>query len=168
MGAPATTAPGTPAGVKLDDGFASCFAFALLPSVSLWETETQMPGLDGGDAIDTTTHRSKKVRQRTPRKLFDVTETTHTCRYNKSTYDQIKNTLLNKNGSITQHFPDGVPTDTESGLGLGSSLSYFGYISKIDPKAFKEGEPPEIEITIVPTNTDPSDGSEAVPVFNAI
>jgi len=168
MGAPAITAPGTPEGVKVDDGFASCFAFALLPNVSLWEVETQMPGLDGGDPIDNTTHRNKKVRTKAARKLYDVGETQHTCRYNKKTFEQIKASLLNKPGAITQHFPDGVPTSTESGLGLGSSVSYFGYIQKIDPKPFKEGEPPEVEITVVTTNVDPSDGSEAVPVMNEI
>lgn len=168
MGAPAITAPGTPTGVKVDDGFASCFAFALLPGVSLWEVETQLPSMDGGDPIDNTTHRNKKVRTKAPRKLVDFGETTHTCRYNKSTFGQLQATLLNKPGAITQHFPDGTPTSTESGLGLGSSVSYFGYIQKADFKPFKEGEPPEVDITVCCTNVDPSDGSEAPPVPNEV
>ena len=168
MGAPAITAPGTPEGIKVDDGFASCFAFALLPNVSLWEVETQLPSLDGGDPIDTTTHRNKKVRTKAPRKLVEVGESQHTCRYNKKTFGQLQATLLNKPGAYTQHYPDGIPTSTESGLGLGSSYSAFGYISKADFKAFKNGEPPEVEITLVTTSTDPSDGSESAPVFNEV
>lgn len=168
MSAPAITAPGTPEGVKVDDGFAACIAFALLPNVSLWEIETQLPSLDGGDPIDNTTHRNKKVRTKAARKLVDYGETTHTCRYNKKTFGQLQASLLNKPGAITEHYPDGVPTSSESGLGLGSSCSYFGYVSKADFKAFKEGEPPEVDITVVTTNVDPSDGSEAAPVFTEV
>lgn len=168
MGAPATTPPGTPTGVQLDDGFASCFAFALLPNVSLWEVETALPSPDGGEAISRTTHRNKKVHTKAARKLVEYGETVHTCRYNKKTFGQLQASLLNKNGAITQHFPDGVPNDTESGLGLGSSCSYFGYVRKAEFKPFKEGEPPEVDITVVVTNVDPADGSEQAPVFNEV
>lgn len=168
MGTPATTAPGTPEGLKMDDGFAACISFALAPNFSVWEIETQPPGLDGGDEIDTTTHRNKKARTSAPRKLISVGETTHTVRFNKKSYEQAKGTLINKNGAITEWYPDGVPTSTESGLGLGSSCSYFGYLKQFDIKPFKEGEPPEADITIVVTNTDPADGSEQLPVMSEV
>lgn len=158
MGAPAITNLGAFTGIRIDDGFASAIAFSVNPNVALWETEVQLPGVDGGDAIDTTTMRNIKYRTKDIRKLITLTESQHTCRYTAESYQDILN-LVNVPGSITIWFPDGAD------VGSGSNLSFFGYLSKADFKAFKEGEPPEVEITIVPTNTDPVDGSEADPIL---
>lgn len=160
MGAPVVTPLGDPtlSGIRIDDGFASAIALSLDVNIALWETEVQLPGLDAGDPIDTTNMRNIKYRTKDARKLITLMETQHTCRYNAGSYIQLL-AVLNQPQSITIWLPDGTAVNN------GSNISFFGYISKADFKAFKEGEPPEVEITIVPTNTDPADGTEADPVI---
>lgn len=161
MGLPLVTNLSAVSGLRLDDGFASAFAFSESPGLDLWEVEVQLPGIDGGDPIDTTTMRNILYRTKDARKLITMMETQHTCRYRANSYPQLKD-LINVPGSITIWLPDGINVFS------GSNISFFGYISKADFKAFKEGEPPEVEITIVATNTDPLDGSEANPVINIV
>lgn len=161
MGNPVVTNLGNVPGIRIDDGFASAFAFSADPNVSLWEMEVQIPPIDGGDPIDTTTMRNVKYRTSDARKLVKLGETKHTCRYRAATYNDLL-TLVNLPGSITIWLPDGTAVNN------GSNISFFGHISNADFKAFKEGEPPEVEITIVCTMTDPTDGSEAGPIVNIV
>ncbi len=40
---------------RLDDGYQTLIEFAENPAIKLWEKSVTPPGIDGGDAIDTTT-----------------------------------------------------------------------------------------------------------------
>lgn len=51
----AHTTRSAPGGTKLGDGFSTKIAFAADADVSLWEKTVTPPGVDGGDAVDTST-----------------------------------------------------------------------------------------------------------------
>lgn len=152
MGVPATTPRTAPVGLKLDDGFSTLIAFEADPDVSFWEKTVKPPGVDGGDAIDTTTMHNTDYRTMAARALKTLTESSSTVAYDPRVYDQIMD-LINVEGSITIHFPDN------------SSLSFFGYLRTFETNDLSEGEQPEATITITCTNVDPSDGSEAGPNY---
>lgn len=152
MGVPAFTTRVTPVGIKLGDGHSTKIAFAADPDVSFWEKQVQPPGMDGGDAIDTTTMYNVLVRTSSSRALITMTEMSCTAAYDPRVYDQIL-ALINVEGAVTVLFPDG------------SMVAFFGYLKNFEPQQHQEGAQPEANITVVPTNTDPSDGSEAVPNY---
>ena len=152
MGVPATTVRVTPVGIKLGDGYTCRIAFAADPDVSFWEKTVQPPGLDGGDPVDTTTMYNAQVRTMASRALITMTPLQITAAYDPKVYDQIL-ALVNVEGAITILFPDD------------ATLDFFGFLQKFEPEALKEGEQPTANITVVPTNTDPTDGSEAVPNY---
>lgn len=152
MAAPALTARVFPAGIKMDDGFPTTIAFARDPDVSLWEKTVKPPGIDGGDPVDTNTMHNVAWRTKSPRKLKTMTESTITAAYDPKVITQIVE-LVNMEGSITVHYPDG------------STLSFYGYLQKFEPSDMKEGEQPEASVTIVTTNQDPVTGSEEPPVL---
>lgn len=155
MAAPSVTALGTPTGIKLDDGFRTAIAFARNPNVSLWEKTVTPPGLDGGDAIQTATMRNNRWRTKAPRSLIEMTEMSFVAAYDPAIYDDILD-LLNEEGAITVHFPDG------------STLSFYGYLRVFEPQEVSEGEQPEANVTIEITNQDPVTGAEEDPVMVAV
>lgn len=155
MAAPTTTARQTPVGIKLDDGYSTKIAFARRPAVSFWEKTVQPPGMDGGDAIDTTTMHNTLWRTMSARALITLTESSTTVAYDPRVYTDIL-TLLNQEGSVTCHFPDG------------SKLDFYGYLKTFEPSDNTEGEQPEATVTIVPTNYDPVNRVEAAPVLTEV
>lgn len=156
MAAPATTALGTPAGIRLGDGYQTAIVFARNDTVSFWEKSIKPPGMDGGDMIDNTTMRNTTWRTRAPRQLITLTDFTLRAAYDPNVYNQILNDLLNQEGAITIHFPDG------------STLDFFGYLQKFEPQEITEGNQPEADITVVPTNWDPANAVEAAPVLTSV
>lgn len=152
MGSPTTTARGTPLGARLLDGYRTTIAFAANTTVSLWEKTIKPPGLDGGEAIDTTTMLTNTYRQRTSRALKTLTDVSGTFGYDPRVYYELIS-LINLESSITIHFPDL------------SSLDFFGFLRSMEPNENAEGAFPELRCTITCTNTDPADGSEAGPVY---
>lgn len=145
----------TPSGIKLDDGFSTKIAFNRDPDVSFWEKTVKPPGIDGGDAVETTTMHNVTWRTMSPRKLRTMTQMTSKAAYDPAVYDQIRE-LVNQEGSITVHFPDG------------SKLDFFGYLKDFEPDDHVEGTQPEATITIVPTNQDPVTGAETAPVLTSV
>lgn len=154
MTAPTVVLRGTPDGVRLKDGYQTLFAFELDNGVALWEKTVTPPGLDGGDAIDTTTMHNVTYRTMASRALITLTESSFTAAYDPSMYDSIL-ALCNVEQAITCHFPDG------------STLTFYGYLKSFIPGANVEGTQPEGTATIVPTNTDPDTGTEEAPVYAA-
>jgi hypothetical protein len=126
----------------MPDGYRTVFSLSLLPTTSFWEKEVKPPGVDGGEAVDTTTMRNNKWRTYGARHLKTLTEMTCNVAWDPDVYTQIVNTLINNNAAITVWFPDG------------SSLSWYGYMVKFDPGEHKEGEMPIASMTLRPTNTD--------------
>ncbi len=156
MAAPATTARTDPAGIRLDDGFSSVIAFERDVDVSFWEKTTQPPGYDGGDAIETTTMHNTLWRTMSSRVLITLTEASCLVAYDPDVYNNILNNLINAEGSITIHFPDG------------STLDFFGYLRTFEASDLEEGAQPEATVTIQPTNYDSVNSVEAAPVLTSV
>ena len=152
MGVPATTARVAPLGTAIGDGYQTLIAFAANPDVSFWEKSVTPPGVDGGDPVETTTMHNVTVRTMAARALKTMTNSSLTAAYDPKVYNDIL-ALINVEGAITVHFPN---ADT---------LDFFGYLKDFTPSENQEGAQPECSITIVPTNVDPADGSEAVPNY---
>jgi hypothetical protein len=138
----------------LKDGYQTLITFAADTTVNLWEKTVKPPGIDGGDAIEQTTMRNTALRQMAARSLKTLTNSESTCAYDPEVYSSIL-ALINVETTVTVLFPNG------------DTLAFYGYLQKFEPQEHKEGEQPEAQITVIPTNTDPSDYSEAAPVYTA-
>lgn len=154
MSAPTATARQTPAGIKLDDGFKTLVCPAANPTISFWEKTVKPPGLDGGDAIDTTTMHNNTWRTKAPRALVTMTDGDCKAAYDPNLYNTIL-TLLNVKTVWTVTFPDG------------STLAFWGFLKSFAPDELKEGAQPEATVMIVPTNQD-STGTEQAPVLTSV
>jgi len=152
MGTPATTPRGTPAGTKLKDGFPTTVAFAANTTVSFWEKAVTPPGIDGGDPIEQQTMLSTLWREMASRALQTLTPIAATVAYDPVVYNEILS-LINTEGAITVHFSNN------------DSVSFFGYLKSFQPNEETEGSQPDAAIEIVPTNTDPADGTESGPNY---
>jgi hypothetical protein len=156
MAAPATTARLTPAGIYLDDGYQTLIATAADTNVSFWEKTVQPPGLDGGDAIDTTNMHNTVWRTMRARALKTLTEFTVLAGWDPDVYNNIIDNLLNVESDYTVNFPDG------------STLDFFAYMRVFAPAELAEGVQPEATITFQPTNYDPTNDVEASPVLTSV
>jgi hypothetical protein len=141
-----------PTGFKLGDGYQTEISFSRNNAVKFWEKTIKAPGLDGGDGIDTTTQLNTKWRTKDTRHLQTLTECTFTAGYDPDFYTDIL-ALINSPGGVTIQFPDD------------STLTFWGYLQKIEFAELKEGEFPECTGTITPTNWDPANYVESAPVF---
>ena len=159
MAAPVPTARGTPAGTRIDDGFRTLITFALNPTINFWEKEVMPPGYDGGDPVSTSTMHNLTFRTMNPRKLVTMSECTVLVAYDPFLFSQSGNNLfglLNRKTTVTVTFPDG------------TTLAFFGYLQKAKPNACKEGDQPDMEITIIVTNQDPVSGVETGPTLTNV
>lgn len=152
MAAPATTARVTPSGRALWDGMFSKISFSLDSNISFWETSVKPFGQTGGEPIDTTTHHNVLRRTKMPRSLIDVTNATFVARYHPTVLTQIA-AILNQEGSVTIIFFNGDTYDA------------FAYLMEADPQDMSEGNPPELNGTVVSTNWDPVNNVESGPVL---
>jgi len=136
----------------LTDGFSTTITFAA-GALTLKEKSVTPPGLDAGGANDTTSMRNTTYRTMQPKKLLTMTPMKATCFYNPVIYSdilaQIKVVQL-----ITVNFSDG------------SHLAFYGWLDKISPGEVKEGEPPTLELEVIPGNQDASFNEQA-PVYSA-
>ena len=140
-----TTARSTPGGTAMDDGHSCKIAFAADADVSFWEVTVQPPGRDGGDKISTTTMHNSALRTYAPRSLQELTDAQFSCAWDPEVYTQIDD-LINNNGWITVHFPNG------------DTLDFQGYLKSFVPDNLSEGEQPRATGVIVCTNQ--IDGTE--------
>jgi len=155
MAAPTATARITPPGIPLGDGFSTKITLAGDPNIDFYEKTVQPPGYDGGDAVETTTMFNATWRTMRPRKLMTVTEVKSTAAYDPTVYSQIE-AQINIETTITITFPDG------------STIAFYGYLKAFEPSDVEEGEQPEAEITIQPTNWDPTNQLEAGPAVVSV
>lgn len=147
-----TTARVAPVGIRLHDGYQTLIAFAEDPDVSFWEVSVTPPGIDGGDAIETTTMHNVTWRSMASRALRTLTDSTVTVAFDPQVFDQIV-ALINVEGEITVHFPNG------------DTLDFFGFLKDFNIQELVEGTMPTAEVTIVPTNIDPATGLESSPTL---
>jgi hypothetical protein len=140
-------------GKKMVDGFQTTIAFASQPAVNFWEINPKPPGMDGGEAVNTTTMLNTKWRTYGARQLITLTPVELDAAYDPDVYNKILNHLLNAPTSVTVHFPDA------------STVSFYGFLQKFVPANHEEGAMPKAAITITPTNYDPVGLVEAPPVI---
>jgi hypothetical protein len=155
MGAPATTAITTPAGIKLCDGFASLVMFAADTDISLWVKSVTPPSVDGGDSIDITDMHNTTFRTMCARSLLTLGELSFTAAFDPDAYDETI-TIINLNDSITVHFPDL------------STLDFWGFLRMFEPQEMSEGDQPVANCTVTATNFDTTNNVEAAPVMTEV
>ena len=155
MAAPSATSRSTPSGIPLRDGHSTLITLAADADISFWEKTVQPPGIDGGDPVNATTMHNTTYRVQRPSSLISLTEVTSTVAYDPAVYTQIL-AVVNVETTITITFADG------------STVAFFGYLQKFEAQEVEEGEQPEAEITIVPTNWDSSNSVEAGPAVASV
>lgn len=156
MAAPVPVVAGFPATTKMPDGYKTIVTCSGNRNLSFWEIEVTPPGLDGGDPIEVTTMRNFLWRQMAARSLQTLTAMSITAAWNTALYAELTvplTPILNNNMTWTILFRDL------------SSVSFYGVLNKFDPQSLKEGDFPQVQLTVTPTNTDPGDGSEEGPVW---
>jgi len=156
MTAPTASTRLTPTGIKLPDGYQSLITFSRDRDVSFWEKTVKPPGLDGGDAIDTTTMHNVLYRTFTSRSLQTMTDAATTVAYDPAVFSQILTNLVNQPGVVTVAYPDG------------STLAFYGYLRSFEPNELSEGAQPEASVTITCTNQDPVTGAEEAAVLTSV
>ena len=143
MAAPTPVARGTPAGAAIQDGFSTTVSFTGYTSISFWEVTVQPPGIDGGDAVNTTTMLNGTWRTMAPRQLKTLTEAKCNGAYNDTLYTSIV-AMINDLVEITVAFPNG------------KALTFWGYLKSFEPGEIQEDEQPRADFVIQPTNFDGS------------
>jgi hypothetical protein len=138
---------------RIDDGFPTTVEFSVTPvfGTVLWEKTVTPPGMDGGGPNDTTTMRNVRWRTMAPKKLKTLTEMSGTMAYDPQAFEDL-NDMIQVNQLITVNFPDG------------STLAFWGWLDKFEPNEVQEGEQPDAEFTIQPSNQD-DNGDEVDPVY---
>lgn len=156
MAAPIPTARQDPTGIMMTDGYRSLITFATDPDIELWEKgPIGAPGIDGGEAIETTTHHNDTYRTMASRALRTLTEFTFEFGYDPTIYTAGE-ALINYETTITRSYPDG------------STLAFYGYLRMIEFADLQEGEVPTGTCTVTPTNFDPVNKVEAGPVMTSV
>lgn len=153
MAAPSPSARVDPLGARLLDGYRCLSALSAQPNASFWEIGITPPGLDGGDAIDTSTMHNDIYRTASSRALKTLTASTIRGAYDPRIYTTFISLINNENNTVTTHFPNG------------DSLAYYGFLQNFEPDELVEGEMPEASFTVTPTNQDPTTGAEESPVL---
>ena len=157
MTAPSVTARSDPGSVNtynkmLQNGYRTLIAFSLDPDISFWEKSVTPISLDVGDPIDITTMHNDVWKTKAAPALADSGVVTTTVAWDPDSYNQIL-AILGVVGEFTIHLPDE------------SEISFWGFIQKFEPGELANGTFPEATVTIVPTNYDPSTGTEESPVI---
>ena len=128
--------------------------------VTFFEKSVTPPGIDGGDANDTTTMRNSVWRTRAPRKLVTMTPLTAKVAYDPALYNTIL-AQINLNQQISVTFLQG---GTYAGILAGGTLTFWGFLRSFTPDDNTEGAQPTATITIEPSNMNAS-GVETAPTY---
>ena len=154
MGTPTMTPRTEPAGSRLIDGWKSTIAFSVDPSVYVWEIECTPFGLEGGEKHKITTMHNDVYEQYAPHPLIELSDGEMLVAYDPAHLSRLLG-MIDSQGSVTYHYPNH------------GADSAFGYLRSFKRNSLKIGEMPTAVCVIVHTNRDPSDGSEAGPVYTA-
>lgn len=154
MAAPTPGTRTTPTAWKTDQGYRIEIVNSINPAVALWEIEVTPQGVEGGDAIDTTTQFNNIWHTKRPRALINATGGKIKAQLAAGTRNQAT-ALINKEATITEIYPDG------------STYAYYGFFKNVKFDAFKEGEKPTCEVEIVETDWDYVNSVEAGPAYHA-
>ena len=144
----------TPTDWKEDQGYPIFIVFAANPGVNFWEITVKPPGVDGGDAIETSTQFNLHVHTKRARFLKMITDSGAKVQIAAGSLNACYN-LVNVETTVTIIFPDG------------ATYCFYGYLKSFILGDFAEGEKPTGDIVVVATNWDVTNSVEAVPVYNA-
>lgn len=154
MAAPTTTSRVVPSAIKLKDGFKTTLTPKRNPDIKFYEKQVTPPGLDFGDPIDTTTMLNVEWRTKWASALKDMSPVEAKVGYDPAVYEEIEEV-------------GGINDEWTIRLSDGSTIAFWGILTKFMPDALVEKTFPEASITIVPTNED-NDGAEQGPVFSFV
>lgn len=152
MAAPTLVTRTTPTGYKMPEGFRATIAFANAPGLNFWEKTVKPGGMDGGDPIDTTTQHNSRVMTQEPPTLIKHDTITSSGAFDPDSYSTVRG-LINVNQSITVKWP------------TGATLTFYGWLRKVEWGDLKHKEQPEQTITVEVSNWDPVNRVEVEPVF---
>ena len=145
----------TPTGDKLTDGktaFVVIGAGSSYRDIAFWEVTVKPQGYDGGEPVMTGDMWNTAFKTKVPQKLINGTPMQIEANYDPAFVNDIV-AAINDNTTITRHDPDL------------SSTCFYGYLRSVEFAPMADGQQPRCTIVIEQTNTDPSDGSEAGPVY---
>lgn len=156
MAAPVAVPRVDPTGTtfKLKNGYQALLSFADDTDAAYYEIAVGAPGMDSGDAIDTTTQLNSTYRTFAPRTLVTLTEFQVTAGYDPIVYSQLLN-RLGIEDTITITFPDT------------STLAFYGFLRSVEFDQMVDGTLPQLTLTITPTNWDPDNCVEAGPTLDS-
>ena len=137
---------------QLDDGHPTLLVLQLDPTIGFWEKTVKPPGMDGGDAIDTTTMHNDIWRTMVSRSLVTMTPCNLTAAYDPEMWCSVP-ALINAEGIVAVIFPNG------------DMLGFYGFLQSVEPQDISEGAQPEVNIVVGITNCGPTDRIEYAPVW---
>lgn len=156
MAAPTPTARVTPTATadKLRNGHKTKITISLDPDICFWEKEVTPPGVDGGEAIPQGDMFDETWETVVPQALKTMTDMSLVANYAPQVLPLIIS-VVNVMCTITVTFPSG------------ATWCFYGFVRSFIPNSKKRGEQPNANLVIKPTQLDPTDFSEAGPVYTA-
>lgn len=152
MAAPVASTRITPTAWKVDQGYRILITLAANKSIAFFEVEVTPAGVDGGDAIKTSTQFNNTYHSKRPRHLMMTDGAKVKAQLAAGTRHQCE-LIINVETTITETYPDG------------STYAYYGFLKSVKFGSFKEGEKPDCDIEIVETDWDYVNAVEAGPVY---
>lgn len=156
MAAPTATARQTPYGRFFRNGYRTLIAFSRAPAIGFWEKDVTPPAVNGGNPIDITSMHNDTVLTKAAPSLYDVGASKVNAAWDPRLYSSILDLINRDDGTVTWIFPDG------------TTYAAWGYLQDFVPKNMRNGEEPEAELTVVVTNWDPTNWTEAIPVLTEV
>ena len=147
MAAPVPANRTLPTGYKMPEGFKSLITFSNNPALNIWEIDVKPPGVESGEAINTTTQQNNLWRTFWLPQLKTLEQITIKAAYDADVLQTDLTGMVGPRGqTITILWPQG------------SKVAFFGDLMKCEFDPLKEKEFPTCTLTIVPTNTDSAHG----------
>jgi hypothetical protein len=139
----------------MEDAFPTRVSFGTPASMKWRILSVDVPGIDAGDTIDTTSMDNTAWRTAAVKQLKSLTDLGLTVAYDPAIYAVADlGAAIGVNQEFTITFPDD------------STLKFWGAMRSFDPGDVSEGEQPEADVVIVPTLRNGS-GAETAPVWAA-
>lgn len=127
-------------------------SIADIPTVNIEIISINIPGINSGGEIDTTTMANATWRTRAPKALKSLDPVTAEVSYATDSWSAI-NTEIGNNQLMTITAPDT------------TTFEFYGYVDTFVPGALEEGSRPTATLTIIPTLRNASD-AETAPVYS--
>jgi hypothetical protein len=155
MAAPAATARQAPTGIWLDSGHSTKVTLGNRPAISFWEKTVTPPGVDVGDAIDTTNMHNTRYVTKAPQPLVDITDASGTCSYDPNVLVDIV-AYIGLKTTVTITHPDG------------STWAEYGFLKSFTPQENSRPNQATANFSIVFTCYDPVNHAEAGPTVVSV